>query len=98
MLKKQYVKAKAVCKVTFEVPREVGAASVFLVGDFNEWSETATPMKKLKDGRFTVTLELPSHREYQFRYLINGAVWDNDWQADQYAANPYGGENSVVLT
>lgn len=98
MMRKKMLKSKPICKVTFEVPLEVAADTAHLVGDFNEWNPAATPMKRLKDGRFTVTLDLDQDREYQFRYLIDGKVWQNDGQADRYVANPYGTDNSVVRT
>ncbi len=98
MLKKKHLKGKPVCRVTFEVPKTVDATTAHLVGDFNDWDTAATPMKQLKDGRFTVTLDLPTGRAYQFRYLLDGAAWENDSGADRYVANPYGGDNSVVIT
>lgn len=98
MLKKQFLKSKPVCKVTFYTPDALQADTVHLVGDFNNWSETDTPMKQLKDGRFSVTLDLEAGREYQFRYLINGTEWHNDWEADKYVPNPFIGDNSVVST
>lgn len=98
MLKKQYLKSKPICKVTFYSPAQVEAESVNLVGDFNGWSETETEMKKLKDGRFSVLLELEAGKDYQFRYLVNGKDWHNDWEADKYVANPFSGDNSVVTT
>ena len=96
MLKKQYLKSKDICKVTFYTAPELEAEKVALVGDFNEWSETATPMRALKDGRLKATIELPSETRFQFRYLINGSEWHNDWQADRYVPNPFSGDNSVV--
>ncbi|MGB7338463.1 MAG: isoamylase early set domain-containing protein [Phototrophicaceae bacterium] len=98
MLKKQYLKSKPVCKVTFYTPDEIEAEEVNLVGDFNKWDEAATPMEKLKDGRFKVVLPLETGDEYQFRYLVNGAEWHNDWEADKYVPNPFLGDNSVVVT
>jgi 1,4-alpha-glucan branching enzyme len=98
MLKKQHLKSKPACKVTFYSPAQVEAESVNLVGDFNGWSETDTEMKKLKDGRFSVTLELEAGKDYQFRYLVNGKDWHNDWEADKYVPNPFSGDNSVVTT
>ncbi len=71
--------------------------SVQLIGDFNGWEEPI-PLKRLKDGRFSTLLELEKGRAYQFRYLVNGSEWHNDWQADQYVPNPFDSENSVVLT
>ena len=96
MLKKQYLKSKAICKVTFYTAPALEADKVVLVGDFNAWSETATPMKPLKDGRFKATIALPRDSCHQFRYLINDREWHNDWEADQYVPNPFSGDNSVV--
>lgn len=99
MLKKQPLKTKPVCKVTFTLPESVKAETAFLVGDFNNWDEKATPMKKQKkNAQFSVTLELDKDREYQFRYLVNGSEWHNDWHADKYVPNPFSGDNSVVAT
>jgi 1,4-alpha-glucan branching enzyme len=98
MLKKQYSKSKPSCKVTFYTPAAIEAETIYLVGDFNNWDEVATPMEKLKDGRFKTTLDLEKDNEYQFRYLVNGSEWHNDWEADKYVPNPYTGDNSVVVT
>ncbi len=102
MLVKKYLKNKPYCKVTFYFPSELSktavlAENVYLAGDFNDWDETITEMKRLKDGRFTVTLELERGHEYEFRYWINGVEWHNDWEADKYTANPFFGDNSVVI-
>lgn len=99
-MKKRYLKTKPVCKVTFELPKDaaVAAKKVSIVGEFNEWNSESTPMKRRKDGSFTITLDLVTDREYQYRYLINGKKWENDWNADEYVPTPYGdGENSVVV-
>lgn len=97
MLKKQYLKTKPECKVTFTLPADVQGETAHLVGDFNNWDENATPMKRKKDGSFEVTLNLPVNHEFQFRYLVNGNEWHNDWAADKYVPNPYQGDNSVVV-
>ena len=54
-------------------------------------------MKKLKKGEYTVTLELKSGKEYQFRYLVDESRWENDWNADKYVKSPFGTDNSVVI-
>jgi len=99
VIKKKFLKTK--CKVTFELPPVIaeGAGSVYLVGDFNNWDEGATPMPMdKKNSKFSVTLDLQLNREYQYRYLINGKQWHNDWTADKYVPNPFSGDNSVVTT
>jgi 1,4-alpha-glucan branching enzyme len=98
-LKKKYLKNKPLCKVTFSLPQKAAqsAKTVNLVGEFNDWDKQATPMKKLKDGSFTEVLDLETGREYQFRYLIDGETWENDWEADKYIFSHFGVcENSVV--
>ena len=99
MIKKEYFKTKpAVCKVTFALTEAINAENAYLVGDFNEWGETTTPMKKSKTKGFSVSLELEKGREYEFRYLVDGTEWRNDGQADKYVPNPYNGDNSVAVT
>jgi len=97
-LKKQMLKSKPVCKVTFRVSKEMAAEaeSVTVVGDFNNWDPIETPMNKLKSGEFTCLLELEAGKSYEFRYLVGGEEWYNDPEADGYAANKFGGENSIV--
>lgn len=98
-IQKQFLKSKPVCKVTFKVPETVGngAAQAFLVGEFNAWSTSATPMKKTKSGEFRVTLDLEVGHTYQFRYLIGESHWENDPDADAYCPTPFEDtQNSVI--
>lgn len=98
-MKKQYLKSGKECKVTFRLPGEAArdAAQVTLVGDFNGWDEGSTPLKKLKDGTFTVTLKLEAGHDYRFRYLIDGSRWENDWCADRYEQNEFASDDSIVV-
>ena len=100
-LKKSYTKDHKFCNVTFTVTKEAahGAESVTIAGDFNSWSSTETPLKKsAKDGSFTVKLKLEADKEYQFRYLLDGKHWENDWDADKYIPAPFSHtDNSVVI-
>lgn len=99
-LYKTYHKTQKTCAVTFELSKEAakGAENVWLVGDFNNWSSADTPMKKKKDGSFSVKLTLETEKEYQFRYLLDGKQWENDWAADKYVPAPFSfTDNSVVI-
>ncbi len=99
-LRKKFLKSRPVCKVTFNLPKEAvrEGKTVNLVGEFNNWDLYATPMKRLKDGSFTATVDLEEGSEYQFRYLIDEMFWENDWDADKYMTSQYGNcENSVVV-
>ncbi len=99
-LKKSFLKTKpGVCKVTFTVEADAAqnAESITIAGDFNSWSSTSDQLKKKKDGSFEITKELEVGREYQFRYLIDGKRWENDWCADKYIPAPFSHtDNSVV--
>lgn len=87
--------AKGTTKVTFSLPKDVQAEEVAVCGDFNDWDEGATPMKKYKDGHFAVSVNLPSG-QYRYRFLLDGETWENDWEAEEYAPNPFGGEDSII--
>jgi len=97
-IRKKFSAAGPVCRVTFTLPREAAfeAEAVCIMGEFNNWSPDATPMKRRTNGDFSITLDLEKGRSYRFRYLIDGCTFENDWKADRYESNPYGGEDSVV--
>jgi len=98
-IKKQYLKTRPVCRVTFRLPKEAApdARKVSIVGDFNNWDKGGAVMKRLKNGDFTITMELETGREYCYRYLIDATKWENDWWADRYRPNPFGCDDSVVI-
>jgi 1,4-alpha-glucan branching enzyme len=98
-IRKQFLKGKSVCKVTFKIPEKIGNGKkqAHVVGEFNDWSTSATPMKRLKNGAFSATMELEKGRSYQFRYLLGRSHWENDPDADGYRQTPFeGSDNSVI--
>lgn len=99
MIGKKFIQSDQdlVVRVTFTLPDGIWADDIYLVGDFNDWDETAHPMQQDQLGHWTLTLELEAGRIYQFRYLCDGE-WMNDNQADAYVNNPYGSHNFVVVT
>jgi len=99
-LKKQFLKTKDICKVTFALSAEEvkNAKSVNIVGEFNNWNEKSSPLKKFKNGNFKIVLDLEKGKQYQFKYIINGTEWQNDTNADLFVSDNIAGENSVVIT
>src|SRR3954447_9187364 len=83
-------------EVTFEVDAAVQAERANLCGEFNDWSQTADEMERKADGGFTLTKNLEGGRSYRFRYLLDGERWENDWAADTYVPNEFGGDDSLV--
>ena len=96
MFKKNYTKTGKKCRVTFKYPNQEQVDTAALAGEFNNWSTTATPMKRLKNGSFSITISLEAGREYRFRYVLGNEIWVNDPEADKYVINEYGEDNSVI--
>ena len=94
-IKKQFLKSKPVCKVTFSIPAK-DASKASVVGSFNNWSAKKMPLKKLKNGTFKATVDLESGSSYEFKYIVDG-VFINDETADAYAWNDYAGSENSVL-
>lgn len=99
-IKKQFLKSKPVCKVSFKVSAEDanGASKIQVLGDFNNWDKSEKPMKVLKAGGFSQTIELESGKEYQSRYLLDGETWANEADADATVTNEFNELNDVIST
>jgi hypothetical protein len=96
---KQYYDSGTKCKVTFRLLREVAinTQNVAIVGDFNDWDPSRSPMTRLENGDFIITMDLDSKGEYKFKYLMDGLRWENDWYADKFVLNDLGSKDSVVI-
>ncbi len=94
-IKKQFIKTKPVCKVTFSVEaKDANTASV--VGDFNNWNATEGELSKLKNGTFKAAFDLPKDNSYEFKYLVDGN-YINENEADSFRWNEFANaENSVL--
>ncbi len=99
-IKKQYLKSKPVCKVTFKISAKEadGASKAQVVGSFNGWDTAAGEMNALKNGSFSYSLDLESGKEYQFRYLLDGEKWINEADADAKATNEFNEQNDILST
>jgi 1,4-alpha-glucan branching enzyme len=70
MPRKRYSAGQTRHRVTFfcDAPE---AQSVRLVGDFNEWKLEATPLQRMPDGRWMVSLEL-QHGHHEYLFVVDG--------------------------
>ena len=94
-ISKQFLKSKPECKVTFSWKAK-DAKKVAVAGEFNNWKPTKLPLKKLKDGTFKGSINLPVDQSYQFKYVVDNN-WVNDDKADNYVWSDFAGsENGVV--
>lgn len=70
------------------------AREVFIAGSFNGWDPRANALQAQGEGKWGVELSLQPGR-YEYRLVVDGQ-WAEDPKASEFAANPYGGLNSVL--
>lgn len=71
------------------------AESVTLVGDFNDWSLSATPLERAEgDGVWWITIPLSPGR-YRYSFVVDGTMWLEDPNAPA-VEDEFGRANSVV--
>lgn len=97
MIKRQQVKGKSQVKLTFVQPYEADKPRTYVVGDFNEWTPTSTPLVKRTNGTASASVTVASGERVRFRYYTEDGIWFNDEAADSYEAGEFGAENSIVV-
>ena len=89
--------ARDVQNVRF-VLADPSAQQVWLVGDFNDWAKTETPLVRAsKAGAWTVSLPLPSGR-HEYAFIVHDAKGER-WLADPSRTavrDEFGTESSVL--
>ena len=75
--------------------RAPDAREVFLLGDFNDWDPTASPMKKDGQGLWKTSMLLAPGR-YEYKLLVDGQ-WRLDANNPNRALNALGSENNVLV-
>jgi cyclomaltodextrinase len=70
---------------------------VVVAGDFNGWSQEATPMRRLKSGDYGVLVQL-TEGVHLYKFLVDGR-WVNDPHSDASLeeSDGFGGKNSAAL-
>jgi hypothetical protein len=71
------------------------AKSVYVVGNFNDWDATKTPLTSGPDGVWKGNLVLMPGR-YEYQLVVDGK-WIADPSAKQTAASEFGAANSVLI-
>jgi 1,4-alpha-glucan branching enzyme len=72
------------------------AKSVSLVGEFNGWAQGTTPLTRLENGLWTVTVPLAPGR-HVYAFVIDGTLVVADPRAPKAGDADYGQEGSVVM-
>jgi len=71
-------------------------SQLFLVGDFNDWREDATPMTRSGDGTWSSTVHL-FEGVYEYRFKTAEGRWLQDPGNEYRKPNPFGEFNSVRI-
>ncbi len=74
-------------KVEFSI-RAPNASTVYLAGEFNKFSPTATPMRKRPNGDWVVGMELKTGT-YKYKFLVDGK-WMSDPDNPEHTNDEYG--------
>lgn len=95
---KSYIGSKKEYKVTFSIPLEMApeATEIKVMGEFNDWNYDEAITLKKKKSAYAAQVNL-SPGKYEYRYLIDAATWENDWNADAYVPSPFPGIDNCVL-
>lgn len=70
------------------------AKVVALVGDFNQWNQTARPMKRDAGGLWKIKVRL-GPGSYQYKFVVNGQRWEEDPLNLHRTMNEHGTFNSI---
>jgi hypothetical protein len=79
-------------KFSFVAP---AAKHVFLVGDFNDWDVSKTPMAEA-GGTWSVVVPMTAGR-HQYSFVVDGKSWSNDPSAPSAPDDGFGHTNSVRI-
>jgi Carbohydrate-binding module 48 (Isoamylase N-terminal domain) len=72
------------------------AATVTLVGDFNDWDARRTPMRRARSSAvWTTVIPLPPGR-YRYAFLVNNSQWVADPAAPRVLDDEFNPASSVV--
>ncbi len=72
------------------------ASSVSLVGDFNDWQRTATPLRPAgAPGMWAVSLPVPRGL-HQYAFIVDGTRWTPDPATSTTVTDDFGTTTSVI--
>lgn len=73
------------------------ATRVAVVGDFNGWDSTSTPLARdSASGAWTAVVRVAPGR-HVYAFLVDGNVWTLDPRAPRAKDPDYGAEQSVII-
>jgi len=98
MLKRDIIKDSRKVKVTFIIPHDPSQPKVSVVGDFNDWDPSVSPLIKRNNDTRSVSVVLDPGQRYSFRYFSEDGQWFNDEEPDAFEPSEHGSQNCLVIT
>jgi hypothetical protein len=71
------------------------ASSVAIVGDFNDWEEGGSPLRRVSEKVWAITIPLAPGR-YHYTFVVDGTTWVADPLAPRTLEDDFGRPNSVI--
>lgn len=81
--------------VVFRLPAQIWADSIHLVGDFNNWSTSATPMRR-GEQYWEATVTVPAGSTCYYAYLVDGKYWCSEYNTARHARD-YSGPRVAMI-
>ena len=81
--------------VTFEMPGEIEAEALSVVGDFNGWG-SRSGTDEAAEGWHVGRDDTRIPGVYHFRYVTGGGAWHDDPAADGYEPSGLGVDNCLL--
>jgi hypothetical protein len=75
--------------------RAPGAREVCLAGDFNRWTVCRTPLRRVGEDLWSVSVELPPGR-YQYQFVVDGR-WITDPRARSTVDDGLGSRSALLV-
>jgi serine protease AprX len=73
------------------------AASVSVAGDFNDWDQLATPLKRHDSGIWSTAIVVTQTGRLEYKFIIDGRRWLEDPSNGLKTPDNHGGLNSVLV-
>ena len=70
-------------------------SAVAVVGDFNDWDPSATPLRPASDSLWSVVVPLRPGR-YRYTFVVDGTQWRRDPSAPRALEDDFGTPTSVI--
>lgn len=81
--------------IPFQFISPVDVNSVYVAGDFNFWNKEEDHLEEVEENHWVGELHLPEG-VYEYKFIVNGNIWNIDENSPRINSDGFGGLNSVI--